>query len=44
MTWDGNSKNDVNDHLGKVGKISQAFKYMDSITIDDVFSGYPQIL
>ena len=37
MTWDGNSKDDVNTHFRKVGKISLAFKYMDALTIDDVF-------
>jgi hypothetical protein len=30
MTWDGNSKNEVNTHFGKVGKIRLAFKYMPS--------------
>jgi hypothetical protein len=33
----GNCKNDVNTHFGKVGKICLAFKYMDALTIDDVF-------
>jgi hypothetical protein len=37
MTWDGNSKNDVNTHFGKVGKIHLGFKCMDALTIDDVF-------
>ncbi len=37
MTWDGNSKNDVKTHFGKVGKIRLAFKYMDTLTINDVF-------
>jgi hypothetical protein len=32
MTWDGDSKNAVNAHFGKVGKIRNAFSYMDDLT------------
>ena len=39
MTWDCTSKNDVNTHFGKVGKIRLAFKYMDSLTIDATQDG-----
>jgi hypothetical protein len=37
MAWDGDSKNAVNTHFGKVSDIRRAFEYMDAITIDDVF-------
>ena len=33
---DGDSKNAVNTHFGKVVDISSAFEYMDTITIDNV--------
>jgi hypothetical protein len=36
MAWDGDSKNAVNTHFGKVGKIRKAFDYMSALTIDDV--------
>jgi hypothetical protein len=36
MTWDSNSKNNVNAPVGKVGKICQVFIYMDTLTINDV--------
>jgi hypothetical protein len=35
--WDGDSKNAVNTHCGKVGDIRRAFDYMGALTIDDVF-------
>jgi hypothetical protein len=49
MAWDGDSKNAVNTHFGKVGDIRRAFEYMGALTIDDVglsvrHSGYLQIL
>jgi len=34
MAWDGDSKNAVNNHFGKVGNIRRAFEYMGAITID----------
>jgi hypothetical protein len=37
MAWDGDSKNAVNTHFGKVGDIRRAFDYMGALTIDDVF-------
>ncbi len=37
MAWDGDSKNVVNTHFGKVDDIRRAFEYMDALTIDDVF-------
>jgi hypothetical protein len=37
MNWDGDSKNAVNAHFGKVGDIRRAFEYMGALTIDDVF-------
>jgi hypothetical protein len=37
MAWDGDSKNAVNTHFGKVGDIRRAFEYMGVLTIDDVF-------
>jgi hypothetical protein len=37
MTWDGDSKNAVNTHFGKVGDIRKAFDYMGALTIDVVF-------
>jgi hypothetical protein len=38
MTWDCNSKNDINPHFGKVGKIRLAFKYIDTLTLTTFFS------
>jgi hypothetical protein len=37
MAWDGDSKNAVNTHFGKVGDIRRAFEYMGALIIDDVF-------
>ena len=37
MAWDGDSKNAVNTHFGKVGDIRRAFENMGALTIDDVF-------
>jgi hypothetical protein len=37
MAWDGDSKNAVNTHFGKVSDIRRAFDYMGALTIDDVF-------
>jgi hypothetical protein len=37
MTWDSDSKNDINNHFGKVGDTRRAFDYMGALTIDDVF-------
>ena len=37
MAWDGDSKNAVNTHFGKVGDIRRAFDYTGALTIDDVF-------
>jgi hypothetical protein len=37
MDWDGDSKNAVNTHFGKVGDIRRVFDYMGALTIDDVF-------
>jgi hypothetical protein len=37
MAWDGNSKNAVNTHFGKVGEIRRAFDYMGALTIDNLF-------
>jgi hypothetical protein len=37
MDWDGDSKNAVNTHFGKVGDIRRAFGYMGALTIDDIF-------
>jgi hypothetical protein len=37
IAWDGDSKNAVNNHFGKVGDIRRAFEYMGALTIDDVF-------
>ena len=37
MAWDGDSKNVVNTHFGKVDDIRRAFEYMGALTIDDVF-------
>jgi hypothetical protein len=37
MAWDGDSKNAVNTHFGKVGDIRRDFEYMDTLTIDNVF-------
>jgi hypothetical protein len=34
MAWDGDSKNAVNNHFGKVGNIRRAFEYMGALTID----------
>ena len=35
MAWDGDSKNAVNTHFGKVGDIRRAFEYMGALTIDN---------
>jgi hypothetical protein len=37
MAWDGDSKNAVNTHFGKVSDIRRVFEYMGALTIDDVF-------
>ena len=37
MTWNGDSKNAVNEHFKQVSSIRKAFSYMDKLTIDDVF-------
>jgi hypothetical protein len=37
MAWDGDSKNAVNTHFGKVGDIRRSFEYMGALIIDDVF-------
>jgi hypothetical protein len=37
MAWDGDSKNAVNTHFGKVGDMRRAFEYMGALTINDVF-------
>ena len=36
MKWDGNSKQSVNTHFGKVNETRQALGYLDALTTDDV--------
>jgi hypothetical protein len=36
MKWDGDSKQDVNIHFGKVNETRKALGYLDALTTDDV--------